>query len=82
MGPQDRPRFVTAGALMLLTAGLATYAGATVAGMGLHRSTLGALPFGLFYAAVIFFIDRSVLLSTRPYRHGLEGTVRPRGQQH
>ncbi|CAJ59173.1 MULTISPECIES: DUF4407 domain-containing protein [Frankia] len=76
MAPQDRPRFVTAGALMLLTAGLATYAGATVAAMGLHRSTLGAVPFGLFYATVIFFIDRSVLLSTRPYRYGPGGTVR------
>ncbi|WP_242418763.1 DUF4407 domain-containing protein, partial [Frankia sp. CpI1-P] len=61
---------------MLLTAGLATYAGATVAGMGLHRSALGALPFGLFYATVIFFLDRSVLLSARPYRYGPDGSVR------
>ncbi|CAO5257995.1 DUF4407 domain-containing protein [Frankia sp. AgKG'84/4] len=77
MGPQDRPRFVTAGALMLLTAGLATYAGATVAGMGLHRSTWAAIPFGLFYAAVIFFLDRSVLLTSRTYRYRRDGTVRP-----
>ncbi|MCK9921927.1 DUF4407 domain-containing protein [Frankia sp. AgPm24] len=75
-GPSDRQRFVTAGALMLLTAGLATYAGATVAAMGLHRSAWRTLPFGLFYAAVIFFLDRSVLLSPRPYRLGRDATVR------
>nr|WP_279354745.1 DUF4407 domain-containing protein [Frankia canadensis] len=76
VGPQDRPKFVTAGALMMLTAGLAVYAGTTVAAMGLRRSTLGALPFGLFYAAVIYFLDRSVLLSPRPYVPGPDGTVR------
>lgn len=61
---------------MLLTAGLATYAGATVAAMGLHRSAWHTVAFGLFYAAVIFFLDRSVLLSPRPYRWGRDATVR------
>jgi hypothetical protein len=61
---------------MLLTAGLAVYAGTTVAALGLRRSTLAALPFGLFYAAVIYFLDRSVLLSSRPYVDGPDGTVR------
>ncbi|CAO5158602.1 DUF4407 domain-containing protein [Frankia sp. AiPs1] len=79
VGPGDRPRFVTAGALMLLTAGLATYAGAAIAGMGLHRSVWSTLPFGLFWALLIFFLDRSVLLSPRPYRCGRDGSVRVGG---
>jgi hypothetical protein len=53
---------------MLLTAGLATYAGATVVAFGFGGSTLAALPYGIFYALFIFFIDRSVLLTTRPFR--------------
>jgi len=63
---RDRSRFASAGALMLLTAGLAAYAGASVAAFGFGTSTRAALPYGFFYAAFIFFIDRSVLLTVRP----------------
>ncbi len=64
----DRSRFVTAGVLMLLTAGLAVYAGANVAALGFHTSLVATLPFGLVYAAFILFIDRSVLLTVAGYR--------------
>jgi hypothetical protein len=63
---RDRSRYASAGALMLLTACLAAYAGASVAAFGLRTSLWAALPYGLFYAAFIFFIDRSVLLTVRP----------------
>jgi hypothetical protein len=63
---RDRSRFANAGALMLLTAGLAAYAGSSVAAFGFRSSLAAALPYGLFYAAFIFFIDRSVLLTIRP----------------
>jgi hypothetical protein len=70
---RDRSRFASAGALMLLTAGLAAYAGASVAAFGFRTSTVAALPYGLFYAAFIFFIDRSVLLTIRPLRMAGKG---------
>lgn len=73
--PTERARFVTAGALMLLTAALATCAGATVVALGFGIGTLQALPFGIFYALFIFFIDRSVLLTQTPYRYGTDGGV-------
>lgn len=73
--PTERARFVTAGALMLLTAALATCAGATVVALGFGIGTLQALPFGIFYALFIFFIDRSVLLTQTPYRYGADGGV-------
>ncbi len=60
--------------LMLLTAGLAAYSGARVIALGFGTATWHTLPFGLFYAAFIFFIDRSVLLTVRP-------TVATRGGQ-
>jgi len=81
---RDRSRFVSAGALMLLTAALAAYAGASVAAFGFGSSTLAALPYGLFYAAFIFFIDRSVLLTVRPLQakgKGDKEDVRPRRWQ-
>ncbi|MEX5636230.1 DUF4407 domain-containing protein [Parafrankia sp. FMc2] len=73
--PADRARFVTAGILMLLTAVLATYAGATVAAVGFGTGMARALPYGLFYALFIFFIDRSVLLTQTSYRYGKDGAV-------
>jgi hypothetical protein len=78
---RDRSRYASAGALMLLTASLAAYAGASVAAFGFGTSTLAALPYGLFYAAFIFFIDRSVLLTIRPLRLAGKGDkerIRPR----
>ncbi|MDT3439807.1 DUF4407 domain-containing protein [Pseudofrankia sp. BMG5.37] len=78
---RDRSRFTSAGALMLLTAALAAYAGASVAAFGFGTSTLAALPYGVFYAAFIFFIDRSVLLTIRPLRvkgKGDKEDIRPR----
>ena len=64
---------------MLLTATLAVYAGATVVSFGFGVSTLEALPYGIFYALFIFFIDRSVLLTPRLYRRSPRGKVRSRG---
>jgi hypothetical protein len=81
VGERDRSRFASAGALMLLTAGLAAYAGASIAAFGFGISTLAALPYGVFYALFIFFIDRSVLLTVRPLRavrSGGEQVIRPR----
>jgi hypothetical protein len=68
VGERDRSRFVSAGALMLLTAALAAYAGASVVAFGFGWSLFAALPYGIFYALFIFFIDRSVLLTVRPFR--------------
>lgn len=76
VGERDRSRFASAGALMLLTAGLATYAGASVASFGFGISMLAALPYGLFYALFIFFIDRSVLLTIRPMKATGKGDKR------
>ncbi|EFC80611.1 DUF4407 domain-containing protein [Parafrankia sp. EUN1f] len=77
--PTDRARFVTAGVLMLLTSALATYAGATVVSVGFGTGMVRALPYGLFYALFIFFIDRSVLLTQTSYRYDAEGGVKTTG---
>ncbi|WP_242424055.1 DUF4407 domain-containing protein, partial [Frankia sp. EI5c] len=77
--PADRARFVTAGVLMLLTAALATYAGAMVVSVGFGTGLGQALPYGLFYALFIFFIDRSVLLTQPSYRYGADGGVETGG---
>lgn len=73
--PADRARFVTAGVLMVLTAALAAYAGATVVSVGFGTGMAQALPYGLFYALFIFFIDRSVLLAQSSYRYDADGGV-------
>ncbi len=73
----DRPLFVTAGVLMLLTAGLAVYAGSNVVALGFRASAWSTLPFGVFYSLLIFFIDRSLLLGVASIRLGRKDVTQP-----
>lgn len=56
----DRQRHITMGMLMLLTTGLAFYAGTTVAAMGFSKPFIHEIGYGAFFALFAFFVDRSI----------------------
>lgn len=56
----DRQRHITMGMLMLLTTGLAFYAGTTVAAMGFSEPFTHEIGYGAFFALFAFFVDRSI----------------------
>jgi hypothetical protein len=74
----DRQRFITMGALMLLTTALAFYCGASIAAMSLARPFLHAFGYGLFLAGSVFFIDRSIVGYVAPRRPGDDRSKEPR----
>lgn len=62
----ERQRYITLGALMLLTAGLAVYTASALAAMGLGTSIGEMLPVGVFFAAFVLLIDRSIASYVAP----------------
>jgi Domain of unknown function (DUF4407)/Protein kinase domain len=76
----ERQRYITLGVLMLLTAAQALYAGASVAAMGLGKPLRHELGFGLFFAVVIFFIDRSIVGYVAPWTRLENGDLREPGK--
>jgi len=73
----ERTRYATTGGLMLLTAGQATYAAATIASMGFDRPAFEQLPYALFYAAFILLIDRSIVAYVPSLVEQTDGIVKP-----
>lgn len=69
----ERQRYVTMGLLMLLTAGLAVYTAAAIGAMGTGTSVPKMLPVGLFFAAFVLMIDRSIVSQV----NGLDGADLP-----
>ncbi|MEU0519540.1 DUF4407 domain-containing protein [Streptosporangium sp. NPDC006007] len=81
----ERHRFVTLGTLMLLTAGLAVYSAASIAAMGLAVPVVTMLPVGLFFAAFVLMIDRSIVSHVSPLQeivHRRPGTAPPAPADH
>jgi hypothetical protein len=64
----DRQRHITMGMLMLLTTGLAFYAGTTVAAMGFSKPFGHEVGYGIFFALFAFFVDRSITGYVAPLR--------------
>ncbi|GAA3079997.1 DUF4407 domain-containing protein [Streptosporangium carneum] len=84
-GTHERHRFVTLGALMLLTAGMAVYSAASVAAMGLSLPVVTMLPVGLFFAAFVLMIDRSIVSHVSPLQeipHQKPGSAPPAPADH
>ena len=74
----DRQRHITMGMLMLLTTGLAFYAGTTVAAMGFSRPFSHEIGYGIFFSLFVFFIDRSIVGYVTPAQLDAAGNGSPR----
>ncbi|MGI8333749.1 DUF4407 domain-containing protein [Actinomadura scrupuli] len=67
MPEASRQRYVTMGALMLLTMGQACYAATAIAALGLNQPFAKVMWFGLFFSGFVFFIDRSIISHIAPW---------------
>ena len=74
----ERQRYVTMGALMVLTTVQAFYCGASVAVMTSGRPLLYGIGYGLFLAGSVFFIDRSIVGYVAPRRPGDSRSKEPK----
>jgi Domain of unknown function (DUF4407) len=72
----ERQRFITIGLLMLVTAAQAFYAACLLASVGFKRPFDQVLGFGVFFAAAVLLIDRSIIGYVPPAR--FDGLGRPR----
>ena len=72
----ERQRYVTIGLLMLVTAAQAFYAACLMASVGFKRPFDQVLGFGVFFAAAVFLIDRSIIGYVPPAR--FDGLGRPK----
>jgi hypothetical protein len=75
---EDRQRYITMGALMLLTTIQAFYCGASLFGMAFSRPFSHVIGYGLFLAGAVFFIDRSIVSYIAPRVPGDERSKKPR----
>src|SRR5690242_542558 len=62
----ERHWFITIGVLMVLTAGQAFYAGATILSISFNERFEKGIWFGAFFAAFVFFIDRTIVSQVPP----------------
>lgn len=72
----ERQRYITIGLLMLVTAAQAFYAASLLASVGFRRPFDQVLGFGVFFAAAVLLIDRSIIGYVPPAR--FDGLGRPR----
>jgi uncharacterized protein DUF4407 len=73
----ERQRYITIGLLMLVTAAQAFYAACLLASVGFKRPFDQVLGFGVFFAAAVFLIDRSIIGYVPPVRFHADGGPRP-----
>ena len=64
----ERQRYITIGLLMLVTAAQAFYAACLLASVGFKRPFDQVIGFGVFFAAAVFLIDRSIIGYVPPTR--------------
>lgn len=72
----ERQRYITIGLLMLVTAAQAFYAACLLASVGFKRPFDQVIGFGVFFAAAVLLIDRSIIGYVPPAR--FDGLDRPR----
>ena len=65
--PVERTRYITMAVLMVITAAQAWYTGTTFMSISLSQPFLSDAGFGLFFAAAVFFIDRSIIGFAAPF---------------
>lgn len=64
----ERQRYITIGLLMLVTAAQGFYAACLLASVGFKRPFDQVIGFGVFFAAAVFLIDRSIIGYVPPVR--------------
>ena len=69
----ERQRYITIGLLMLVTAAQGFYAACLLASVGFKRPFDQVIGFGVFFAAAVFLIDRSIIGYVPPARFDREG---------
>jgi hypothetical protein len=69
----ERQRYLTIGLLMLVTAAQGFYVACLFASVGFKRPFGQVTGFGVFFAAAVFLIDRSIIGYVPPARFGREG---------
>jgi Domain of unknown function (DUF4407) len=72
----ERQRYITIGLLMMVTAAQAFYAACLLASVGFKRPFDQVIGFGVFFAAAVLLIDRSIIGYVPPAR--FDGLGRPR----
>jgi hypothetical protein len=68
----ERQRYITIGLLMLVTAAQGFYAACLLASVGFKRPFDQVIGFGVFFAAAVFLIDRSIIGYVPPARFDRE----------
>jgi len=66
--PVERARYITLAVLMVIAAVQAWYTGTTFMSVGLSQPFSYEVGFGLFFAAAVFAIDRSIIGFAAPFR--------------
>ena len=71
----ERQRYITVGSLMIITAAQGFYAASLFAAVGFQKPFIQVLGFGLFFAAAVYLIDRSIIGYVAPGRPQADGTL-------
>jgi hypothetical protein len=66
--PAERARYITIGVLMVLTTVQAFYAASLFAAVNLNKHFEAVWPYGLFFGAAVFMIDRSIIQYPAKFR--------------